>query len=309
MKKNDPLAFLKLSRNPIKKSDAIIPGMNVLITGATSGIGLSTAHRFAQAKANLIILVRNEEKANQMVKHFQETYGISVRAYIADFSSLPDVHRVVKQIQQDLPSLDVLINNAGVYSTKKILTPSGFELGLTVNHLASLLITLMLKPLLQKGKQKRIIQVNSEGHRFSGFPLKDPNFKKRVYTGLRSYGSSKTAQLLTVWELAKVYIQDGITLNAMHPGEVQSNIGLNNGWLYRLFKKLIINRMLKSVQHSAESIFYLATSLEVKDKHGAYFHLTTESTPSNHALPSPYAKEVLHWSQATLQQLIPELTF
>jgi len=104
-----------------------------------------------------------------------------------------------------------------------------------VNHLAPFLLTNLLLDRMVKSAPSRIIQVNSEGHRFNGLKVDDINWTKRFYTGLRSYGASKTAQLLTVWQLAKELEGTGVTINAMHPGGVRTNIGNDNGKLYRLF--------------------------------------------------------------------------
>lgn len=302
MNRNHRLSFLSFSKNKVKTSSTLLEEHLVLITGATSGIGLAAAHRFAKGKANLILLARNLTKVSTLKSLLEARYQISVTAYVVDFSDLKALRRVLLQVRSDHPSIDVIINNAGVHSTKKIISPSGYELGLTVNHLASYMVTEILTPCVKTSRLKQIIQVNSEGHRFSGFPLHDPNFVKRAYTGLRSYGASKTAQLLTVWELAKLFMKDGIKIVAMHPGAVHSNIGQNNGWLYRWFKKIVINRLLTKVEISAEALYALASDPELNQASGKYFHLTSESSPAPHASPSQYAKQVLTWTQSIVAQ-------
>lgn len=300
MKKTNRFSFLSFGKNKVKPSTALLTQRVVLITGATSGIGLAAAHRFAQGKANLILLARNQDKVSALKSLLEAQYHIVVTTYVVDFTDLGALKNVLKKIQKEQLQIDVIINNAGVHSTRKVMTPSGFELGLTVNHLASFMVTDMLAENVKQSQLKRIIQVNSEGHRFSGFPIHDPNFLKRTYTGLRSYGASKTAQLLTVWELAKRYMQDGIHIIAMHPGAVHSNIGQNNGWLYRLFKKVVIDRMLIKVDVSAEALYALASDPSLNQSNGKYYHLTTETEPAPHALPSAYAQEVLTWTEQTL---------
>jgi short-subunit dehydrogenase len=287
--------FLKLGNKPPHQTKVTLEGKWVLITGATSGIGLSATHRFAKGKANLILFVRNEKKVLELKKELERKYGIQVRYYLADFSILKSVKEALQSIVTQEKQIDVLINNAGVYSTKRVLTKDQTELVLTVNHLSSLLITETLTPLLSQSKG-RIIQVNSEGHRFSRFSLEDPHFKKRWYTGLRSYGASKSAQLHTVWALAPNLFRKGITINAMHPGAVQSEIGLNNGWLYRMFKKLIINRMLKSVENSAEALYFLAAEPSIQHIHGHYYYLTHPTMPAKHALKSKISTKILNFS-------------
>ncbi len=303
MKKPSPLAFLKSAKQPIKTSNDVMTNQWVLITGSTSGIGLAAAERFAQGHANLILLGRNADKLNQQKLDLMKRFAIHVKTYVADFSRLASLDSAIAKIKQDNIVLDVLINNAGVYSTKKILTKDQLELGLTVNHLASFHLTDQLRSNMKR-PGGRIIQVNSEGHRFSGFPILDPNFSKRRYTGLRSYGSSKTAQLHTVWALAPELKKQGVTLLAMHPGEVKSNIGLNNGWLYRIFKKWFLGLMLKDVHRSSDALYYLANHPTVDEYAGQYFYLTAPSEVATHAQPSSYSQDVLRWTQQTIQRIL-----
>jgi NAD(P)-dependent dehydrogenase (short-subunit alcohol dehydrogenase family) len=308
MKKPNPLAFLKLAKIPPKQTTSSMAGKWVWITGATSGIGLSAVHRFAKGKANQLWLVRNQAKAETLKAEVEQRYGIQVRYEVADFADLPALEKTLIKLQHDQPTIDVLINNAGLHSTKRILTKHGLELTLTVNHLASLLITYACLPLLRKQGKGRIIQVNSEGHRFGSFLKDDPHFAKRRYTGLKGYGASKTAQLLTIAQLKDLLFTQGITINAMHPGEVKSNIGLNNGWLYRWFKKLIINRLLQDNQRSADALYYLAAEPTLATTTGQYFYLTEVIEPAKHALNFDYGKDVLNWSNQTLAKLVNKLS-
>ena len=184
-----------------------------------------------------------------------------------------------------------------MHSTTRTLTPEGFESVFCVNHLASFLFTSLLLDRLVASAPARIIQVNSEGHRFGDIHLDDVNWEHRHYTGLRSYGASKTAQLLTVWEFADRLRGTGVTINAAHPGDVRTNIGNNNGLLYRLFLHTFLWLFLKDPVISGEAMYWLAASPEMAGVSGRFFHLTVDEKPAAHALDREKGKLVWNLSR------------
>jgi retinol dehydrogenase-13 len=138
----------------------------------------------------------------------------------------------------------------------------------------------------------RIIQVNSQGHRFGGLDINDLAWERRRYRGLQAYGASKVAQLLTVWELAERLEGSGVTINAMHPGEVRTNIGMNNGRLYQWYHRYLIWWVLKDADISGKAIYYLAAAPEMANVSGKFFNLTIEEKPAAHALDRQLGKQV-----------------
>ncbi|PKK97277.1 MAG: short-chain dehydrogenase, partial [Tenericutes bacterium HGW-Tenericutes-3] len=224
------------------------------------------------------------EAENKIKKDIESKYDISFDYFIADFSDLGQVRNAATKIIEKYKKIDVLINSAGLHSTKKYYNKDGYELVFTVNHLATYLFTKLLIPTLIASNPSRIIQVNSEGHRFNGLKIDDLGFKKRLYTGLKSYGQSKTAQLFTVWQLAKELESTGVTINAMHPGGVRTNIGNNNGKLYRWFLHHVTWHFLKDPSISGDALYYLAASKELDKVTGKFFNLTIEEMPAKHAL-------------------------
>jgi NAD(P)-dependent dehydrogenase (short-subunit alcohol dehydrogenase family) len=140
----------------------------------------------------------------------------------------------------------------------------------------------------------RIIFVNSEAHRFavSGLYLDDLGWDKHYYSGLRSYGAAKTAQLLSMIILNEYFAGTGVTVNAMHPGNVKTNSGQNNGKLYKLFKRILVDRTAKPFEISAESLYYLGVSREVDNISGKFFNLTTEEEPAPPALDREAAEKL-----------------
>ncbi|MBT2731202.1 SDR family NAD(P)-dependent oxidoreductase [Carnobacterium sp. ISL-102] len=292
----EQLLFIKNSRTVQKKSDELMDGKICVVSGATSGVGYEAVKKLAAGKADIVMLVRNEKKAKAVKKELEKKYSIFVDYFIADFSDLEQVEKAVGAIVDKYPRVDVLINSAGIHSTKKILNKDGYEMVFCVNHLASFLITNLLLNRLIESSPSRIIQVNSEGHRFNGLKTNDLNWEKRIYTGLRSYGASKTAQLLTVWQLAENLKGTGVTINAMHPGGVKTNIGNNNGRLYRWFLHHVTWHFLKDPEISGEAIYYLASASELSNINGKFFNLTIEEKPAKHALDSKKQEEIWNLS-------------
>ncbi len=292
----EELIFLKNSNIPHKTSNESMKGKTCVITGTTSGIGLETLKQLANGGANIVMVCRNEEKALQVKNDMLSKYDVSIDIVIADFSSFMQVRQAAQTILDNYPKIDILINNIGIHSTKKQYTKDGYEMVFAVNHLSPFLFTKLLIPRLKETKKARIIQVNSEGHRFNGLDLDDIHWKKRIYTGLRGYGASKSAQLLTVRELAEILKDSEVTINAVHPGEVSTNIGNNNGILYRCFSKNVVQKMFKDPTISAESIYYFAADKEVDGVSGKFFNLTTEELPAKHILDSNFQKEVYEMS-------------
>ncbi len=292
----DQLMFIRNGKATQKHSEEPMVGKTCVITGATSGVGYAAAKALAAGGANIVLVARNEDKARQVQKELEETYSVTVGVILADFSDLNQVRRAAQQILLQYPTIDVLINSAGMHSTKRILNQEGLEMVFCVNHLASFLLTKLLLQRMIESSPSRIIQVNSEGHRFNGLNLKDLNWDKRFYTGLRSYGASKTAQLLTVWQWARELQGTGVTINAMHPGGVRTNIGQNNGVLYRWFFKHVTWHFLKDPSISGDALYYLASAKELSKVSGKFFNLTLEEKPAKHALNSDNQQAV--WSQS-----------
>jgi len=264
----------------------------VVITGATSGIGLLTARKYASHGADLINISRNTEKAEALKREIEDGYGVSCSYVIADLSRLDDIHQAAEALLRLDRPIDVLIHNAGVYLTKREMTRDGIEKTFAVHHLASFIINHLLLEKLKAQDQARIILVSSEGHRFAawGLHLDDLNWEKHRYSGLKSYGSAKLAQLLTMIVFDEKCRDTGVTINAMHPGAVKTETGQDNGPVYRWFKKNMLDRGLKSPDISAEALYYLGVSPEAGSVSGKFFNGTTEETPTPPALD----REVAH---------------
>ncbi len=170
----------------------------VVITGATSGIGFVTAKKYASHGADILCINRNEEKSKEVCETVKRQFNAKCAYMIADFSKLTDVHAVGKQLTALDRNIDVLIHNAGVYVTKRTFTADNLEMVFQTNYLSTFILNDYLREKLTNQKSGRIIFVNSEAHRFAvfGLHLDDLAWEKHRYSGLKSYGAAKTAQLL-----------------------------------------------------------------------------------------------------------------
>lgn len=289
----DELIFLK-NRNAIQKhSDFKITGKTVVLTGATSGIGRQTALRLAKDDIDLSIIIRDLEKGMLLKKEIESNTETKVQVLLADFSNLNSIKKLAKDMTSQLKKIDILIHNAGIHSTKRFTTVDGFEQTFQINYLASYLLSQLLLPLLQKSQNAIILYVNSEGHRFSDVDLDDVNFEKHHYTGLKAYGASKTAQLLSILVLQKYEAFKGISLIAMHPGDVKSNIGQNNGLIYRIFSKFFIQPFLRDPNTSAEAIHCLVSDPVYRENLKQFYHLTIEEPTAKHACNFEKAQKLI----------------
>jgi retinol dehydrogenase 13 len=278
----DMRAMLRNQRTPHHRSTASLEGKTVVIAGATSGVGLAAAVEVARFGGRLALVARSEEKARAVRAMLARDFGADVTLFLADFARLTEVHRVATELLDGVERIDVLVNSAGVHCTRRHETEGGHELVFCVNHLAPFLLTHRLLPRLRGGG--RVLQVNSQGHRFGGLDLGDLDWRRRWYLGLRAYGASKTAQLLSVWEFADRLEGSGVTINAMHPGEVRSGIGSNNGPLYRWYHRHVLDRFLGDARASGEALHVLAAAPELEGVSGRYFNRTHLEKPAPHAL-------------------------
>ncbi len=270
----------------------------VVITGATSGIGYATAQKYASHGAEILSINRNEQKSIEFCEDIKAQYGTKCNYWISDLSSLSEVHALGEKLAAMETNIDVLIHNAGVYNTTKTITADNLEAVFQTNYLSTFILNHYLKEKFIKQNSGRILFVNSEGHRFAawGLHLDDLAWEKHAYSGLKSYGAGKLAQLLSMIKFNDYFSDTGVTINAMHPGNVKTNSGQNNGPIYKFFKKIFVDKSAQSADIAAEALYYLGVSKELDNISGKFFNLTTEEEPAPPALDKDAADKLWNLS-------------
>jgi NAD(P)-dependent dehydrogenase (short-subunit alcohol dehydrogenase family) len=231
-----------------------------LITGATDGIGKQTAVELAKKDFHVIIHGRNKEKASKALKEIREITGSKALSIaFGDFSSLKDVHQLAESLTAEFDCIDVLVNNAGVYMNKKILTEDGFEMTFAVNHLAHFLLTNLLLELFKQSDDARIVNVSSIAHLNSRLDWENLNAEK-LFSPYGAYSLSKLANVLFSNELANRVSGSNIKSNSLHPGVITTKL-LKAGF----------NMTGSSVKKGAETSVFVSSSEKLKSLSGKYF--------------------------------------
>ena len=233
----------------------------IVISGATNGIGKAAAIELSKENPKLLFTYRNQSLADEVLAEIKDiSPNTQVQSVYCDFSDQDSIKKCTNEINDLCANIDVLINNAGVVNTSYHETGEGIENTFAVNHLGYFLFTNLLLQKLKGDDETRIVNVSSAAHSFvKEMQWEDINFKNNFGQGLRSYGQSKLANLLFTRYLAIKLSTDNISVNAIHPGGVNTSLGSQNKAWYSKPLRLILKPFFRSPLKGAESIIYLAT--------------------------------------------------
>jgi NAD(P)-dependent dehydrogenase (short-subunit alcohol dehydrogenase family) len=247
-----------------------VRGKVCVLTGGTSGIGRETALALAGLGARLALIVRDATRGEATVAEIARRTGShDVTLHRADLSSQRDVRRVAAEVRAAYPAIHVLVNNAGVVNLRRSVTEDGIETVFATNHLAYVLLTLLLVDRLRASAPARIVNLASDAHRWGRLDFDDLG-NERHYRSMQVYGQSKLANILFTYELARRLEGSGVTVNCVHPGAVATRLGHNNGAVARTLARAL-KPFFRTPAEGADTVVFLASAPEVEGVSGQYF--------------------------------------
>lgn len=271
------------------KMDSPTPQKTIVITGATSGIGLAATRILLRQGHSVIGISRSPQRCQQQEEQLAElvSSGARVRILAADLALQSEILRVAGEVRRTLsewgrPCLDVLINNAATVPFWQTFTPEGFDLQWAVNHLAPFLLTSELLPLLKAAPQARVITVSSGSHYNAKLNWEDIQLR-RHYNPLRAYGQTKLANVLFTLELDRRLRRDsGVRAFAADPGLVNTDLGLKSNSFIARWAWNLRRRGGMSAEESAKGIVFLATEPSIQNADDRYWKHGRPKSPSGY---------------------------
>jgi NAD(P)-dependent dehydrogenase (short-subunit alcohol dehydrogenase family) len=268
-----------------------------IVTGANSGMGLATTIELAKQGFHVVMMCRNEEKGLVALKDaISQSQSSSIELIQGDLGSFESISNFASAFQSKFDHLDVLINNAGVVTIKREFTSEGHEAQLGVNHLGHFYLTQLLMNELQRATQGRIIVVSSGAHKWGKIDIQDMEMS-RSYNVAKGYGRSKLANLLFMHELTTRLQETNVTINAVHPGAVSTNLGIDRKTEFGRFVVNLLKPFFLTPSQGAQTAIYLATSTEVASISGKYYYQMKEANMSKLAQNSHLAEGLWLWSE------------
>jgi retinol dehydrogenase 14 len=252
-------------------SETTMAGTTGLVTGGTGGIGRAAAIGLARLGARVAITGRDATRAAAAAADITAATGnLDVDPYAADLSSQAEVRRLVVEVLDAYPRLDVLVNNVGGFWYSRHVTADGLEHTFALNHLAPFLLTNLLLDRLIASAPARIVTISSGAQAMGRIDFDDLQ-GEHGYSGQRAYNQSKLANVLFTYELARRLEGAGVTATVLHPGVVRTAFGAEDPapW-HRLFLPLV-RPLLKTPERGADTVVYLASSPDVAGVTGRYF--------------------------------------
>ncbi|GIY55187.1 hypothetical protein CEXT_373191 [Caerostris extrusa] len=297
--------------------DAELSGKTVLITGASDGIGKAAAMDLARRKARVLLACRNKGKAERVAQEIRSATGNdNVVVKILDLCSFESVRRCARDVLDTEQKLHVLINNAGITGigrNRREYTEDGCEKVMQSNHLGHFLLTALLLDLLKKSAPSRIINVSSDAYTFEKLDLNDMR-NENVHSDIALYANSKLANILFTKELAHRLSGTGLTVNALHPGCVETNIMDGSEGVFATMTKILFATIAKklemdimvTVEEGAQTTIHVSVDPRLERTTGKYFSDCKEVKLKGSANDRTLAKRLFEISEKIVGESYPQ---
>ncbi len=270
-----------------------LAGKVILVTGATSGIGLEAVRALARLDARVIVGARDAERGKKIV----DALRADAELLVIDLSSFASIRAAAERVAAKHAQLDVLVNNAGIVAAKRTTSVDGHELTWATNVLGPSLLTEALLPSLLAADEPRVINVGSNAHRFGDLVWDDLEFVRRRYTGWNAYSQSKLALLLLTRTLARR--QSRLAVNCVHPGAIATGI-----WRELPAPlKFLLGRFLPPSATGAAPVVRLAGAPDAGHTSGLYFDRFKAVEPAPAATNDADAARL--WDIISAQTAVP----
>ena len=265
-----------------------------VVTGGNSGIGKAVATALARMSLRVVIVSRDAARGEKALAEIRKQSGSNkVELVMGDLGTIANTKTLAATLNRQYPQLSILINNAGVWMTKKTMTADGLEYTFQVNHMAPFILSILLLPTLKKNAPARIVNVNA------GLYVKGAFDPKATPSGndfhiLKTYMNTKLCNVFFTRELAKAIEGSGVTVNALHPGVIRTRLGDPQG-LARFFMRAF-KLLWASPEKGADAPVWLATAPEVENINGKFFMLRKETPFTDNASNEALARTLWHLS-------------
>jgi len=291
--------FRMWMQGPKCNSKVSLEGKVVVITGANTGIGKICALDMAKRGGKIILLCRSQERGEAAAEEIRKETKAEVIFHKCDLASLASVRECAEQLNNSLPKIDILLNNAGVMMCPLTRTEDGFEMQIGTNHLGHFLLTNLLMPLLKRAApDARIVNVSSLAHERGRMNFDDINYEKRSYSPAGAYGQSKLANVLFTRELARKGEGSGVNAYALHPGVIATELGrhLNANPVLKCMSMMFMP-LVKTPEAGAQTSLYCCLEQSISDENGKYYSDCRRKEPAVQAQNDEDAKKLWQISE------------
>ncbi|MCB9007192.1 MAG: SDR family oxidoreductase [Ardenticatenaceae bacterium] len=266
-----------------------------VVTGGNAGIGKAIVKALAKQQVHVVMVSRDKVRGETAVQEICQTSpNATIDLVVGDLGTVATTHQLARELLERYPKINVLINNAGVWPTKKQINADGLEEGFMVNHLAPFMLNQLLQERLKASAPARIVNVSAGMYANGRVDLHKTPYGHDFHP-MRTYASTKLCNMLTFPLEAQQLEGSGVTLNAVHPGVIRTNLGNMRGPLGWIMK--LVKRGWATPEQGAVAPTWLATAPELTHTNGKYFN-EKETIPLAEAAKNPKLAQQL-WQLST----------